>query len=266
MLCQEIDIKKIIFKIDDDEEPADGFRMDELARSIQQYGLLNPILVRTRQDGQYDLLAGRRRLLACKMLGWEKIPAIIRDDLKPEEAIAISLTENLQRAEPAPIIIARNMKKLFDRYGEIKKLAEILVLDPEVIEKYLALLNLHPEFQEWLKNRLFPTVADSLALLGQKVSSPEEQKKVWEYIVGFNPFLQMELIEKYLNDPDNIGNICDEIIIRNFDIQYCASLEDCGHLPRTYKRLFIDLLELARFKKNFDLLLEDWIRQMEKSK
>ena len=266
MLCQEIDIKKIIFKIDDDEEPADGFRMDELARSIQQYGLLNPILVRTRQDGQYDLLAGRRRLLACKMLGWEKIPAIIRDDLKPEEAIAISLTENLQRAEPAPIIIARNMKKLFDRYGEIKKLAEILVLDPEVIEKYLALLNLHPEFQEWLKNRLFPTVADSLALLGQKVSSPEEQKKVWEYIVGFNTFLQMEVIEEYVEEPEYLEHICDEKVGTSFKIQACGSLEDCGHLPGTYKRLFIDLLELARFKKNFDLLLEGWIRQMEKSK
>jgi len=48
--------------------------------------------------------------LACKMIGWEKIPAILRDDLKEEEAIAISLTENLQRAEPAPIIIARILK------------------------------------------------------------------------------------------------------------------------------------------------------------
>lgn len=266
MLCQEIDINKIKFKIDDEKDLADGFRLDELARSIQQYGLLNPILVRTRKDGQYDLLAGRRRLLACKMLGREKIPAIIRDDLKAEEAIAISLTENLQRAEPAPIIIARNMKKLYDRYGEIKKLAEILDLDPEVIERYLALLNLHPDFQEWLTNRLFPTVADSLALLGHKVSSPEEQKKVWRYILGFNPFLQMEAIEEYAEDPEELQNICDHKIASFFKIQTCASFEDCGHLSRTYKRLFQELLELSRVKKNFDLLLADWIRQMEKSK
>jgi len=266
MICQEIDISKIMVKFDNEEEVSDDYRMDELASSIQQYGLLNPILVRTRKDGRYDLLAGKRRLLACKMLGWEKIPAIIRDDLKEEEARAISLTENLQRAEPAPIIIARNLKKLYDQYHDVKKLAEILVLDSEIIEKYLALLNLRPEFQEWLTNRLFPTFTDTLALLGQKVSSPDEQKKVWEYILGFNPLLQMELIEEYVNDPKNIGNLCDDMIIRNFNIQYCASLEDCGHLPGTYKRLFVDLLELARFKKNFDLILADWIRQMEKSK
>jgi len=109
MLCQKIDIKKIVFKLGDEKELSDDFRMDELVRSVQQHGLFNPILVRTRRDSGYDLLAGKR-----KMLGWEKIPVIIRDDLKKEEALTISLIENLQRADPAPLIIARNLKKIYE--------------------------------------------------------------------------------------------------------------------------------------------------------
>ncbi len=75
--------------------------LDDLARSIQEKGLLSPILVRTAEAG-FELIAGQRRLLACRKLGWGTIPAIVRTDLDDADATAISLIENVHRADMHP--------------------------------------------------------------------------------------------------------------------------------------------------------------------
>ncbi len=121
--------------------------LEELAESIKEYGLIQPIIV-TQKDGYYSIIAGERRWRACKLAGLKEIPAILReDDEKKNNEIA--LIENIQREDLNPYEKALGIKNLMDSYGftqeEIaKKLGKgrstiansirILNLDPRVIE------------------------------------------------------------------------------------------------------------------------------------
>ena len=88
----------------------------ELAKSIEENGLLQPILVREYGNGRYQIIAGERRFRACKVAGLSEIPAIIldKDDRKVAE---ISLIENIQREDLNPIEEAMAYKALADEYG-----------------------------------------------------------------------------------------------------------------------------------------------------
>src|SRR2546426_9046294 len=66
----------------------------DLAESIRSRGLLNPVTVRSTGADKWELLAGQRRLAACKQLGWTSIAAIVRQDVEDDEAISLSLIEN----------------------------------------------------------------------------------------------------------------------------------------------------------------------------
>ena len=79
----------------------------DLASSIRELGVLSPVIVREAADGFYDLLAGQRRLLACRELGLSTIPATVRDDLTDADSTVVSLVENVQRADMNPIDKAR---------------------------------------------------------------------------------------------------------------------------------------------------------------
>src|SRR5262245_47508826 len=72
--------------------------LEDLARSIDTQGLLHPITVIQKSDGRYAVLAGQRRLSACRRLGWENLPAIVRYCVDDEDALALSLVENVHRA------------------------------------------------------------------------------------------------------------------------------------------------------------------------
>src|SRR5690348_16408207 len=74
-----------------------------LAQSIRQQGLLNPLSVRPLGDGTYEIVAGQRRYLACKQLELTTVPVIVRDQLSDTSAVALSLIENVQRADMHPL-------------------------------------------------------------------------------------------------------------------------------------------------------------------
>lgn len=86
----------------------------ELAESIRQHGVLQPILVRRLSDG-YELIAGERRWRAARMAGLKHIPAIVRGP--EQEALLLGLVENLQREDLDPIEEARGIKRLIDQFG-----------------------------------------------------------------------------------------------------------------------------------------------------
>ena len=69
--------------------------IDDLANSIGRRGLINPVTVVVRADGNYDLIAGQRRLIACRQLGMSTIPAVVREELDDNDATVISLVENV---------------------------------------------------------------------------------------------------------------------------------------------------------------------------
>lgn len=125
----------------------DAGALSELAESIRESGVVQPIVLRTQVWG-YELLAGERRWRAAQQAGLHEIPAIIRDDLSDTEAFVVGLIENLQRESLSPMETASGLKRL----------AEVFVLtheqvgarigkSREYVSNYLRLVNLAPPVQ-----------------------------------------------------------------------------------------------------------------------
>lgn len=91
-------------------------KLNELALSIKEHGVVQPIIVRTTHGGKYELVAGERRWRACKIVGIEKVPAIVKT-LTEKETSEISLIENIQREDLNPIEEASAYKTLMEEYG-----------------------------------------------------------------------------------------------------------------------------------------------------
>lgn len=118
--------------------------LNELAVSIKNYGVIQPILVCPKEGGRYELIAGERRLRASKMAGLSFIPAIVKRFTESEMA-EIALIENLQREDLNPIEEARAYRSLMEKYGFTQEeLADKLGKSRPVIANSLRLLSLNP--------------------------------------------------------------------------------------------------------------------------
>ncbi len=90
--------------------------LEELSKSIEQNGIIQPLLVRPMLDGSYQLIAGERRWRAARMAGLTEVPVTIRE-MTDEEASVFALIENLQREDLNPVEEAEGMKSLIETYG-----------------------------------------------------------------------------------------------------------------------------------------------------
>jgi len=94
----------------------DAEPLGELAESIRQHGVLQPLLVRRMGDG-YELIAGERRWRAARLAGLQAVPAVVRTDAGNDAQLVLGLIENLQRADLDPIEEARGLKRLTEEFG-----------------------------------------------------------------------------------------------------------------------------------------------------
>lgn len=96
----------------------DPIEMDELVQSISQHGILQPLVVRRLPDGRFELVAGERRLRAAKQLKWDRVPCVIRTDVKSDSSrLEYALIENIQRENLNPVEEALAYKRLNEEYG-----------------------------------------------------------------------------------------------------------------------------------------------------
>jgi ParB family chromosome partitioning protein len=93
----------------------DQVALEELAASIREHGLLQPLIVSRTTDG-YTLIAGERRLRAARLAGRSTVPVIVKEAL-PQDALALALVENLQRADLTPLEEAAAYRELIDAHG-----------------------------------------------------------------------------------------------------------------------------------------------------
>lgn len=127
--------------------------LQQLADSISEHGVIQPLIVRSMPDGSYQIVAGERRWRAAKMAGLSEIPVVIRDDLTEEQAMQIAMIENLQRENLNPIEEALGYKELLDKYSITQdKLAKALGKARSSITNSLGLLTMPNAVQEMLKN------------------------------------------------------------------------------------------------------------------
>jgi len=94
----------------------DAEPLGELAESIRQHGVLQPLLVRPLGDG-YELIAGERRWRAARLAGLRTVPAVVRADTGSDEQLVLGLIENLQRTDLDPVEEARGLRRLIDEFG-----------------------------------------------------------------------------------------------------------------------------------------------------
>lgn len=126
-------------------------KLDELAESIKNNGMLQPILVRaTERDGIYQIIAGERRWRACKQVGLAEVPVMIRP-LSDQQALELALIENIQRQNLSPIEEAEGYKRLQVEFGYTQEtIAASLGKSRSHIANLLRLLDLPEEVKQFL--------------------------------------------------------------------------------------------------------------------
>ena len=175
--AQETDILKNLKIIEVEpnrEQPRKNFNqeaLEELAESIKEYGLIQPIVV-TKKDGYYSIIAGERRWRASKMAGLTEIPAIIREDDERKNN-EIALIENMQREDLNPYEKALGIKNLMTTYGLTQEeIAKKLGKSRSAIANTVRTLNLEPRVLEMAKEGKL-TEGHCRALLS--ITDPEKQ-------------------------------------------------------------------------------------------
>jgi ParB family chromosome partitioning protein len=163
------------------EQPRKTFdpeRLAELAASIRERGLLQPVILKREQDGAYLLMAGERRLRASELAGVESVPALVRDD----DPLEVGLIENLQREDLSPLEEAEALSALADQRGYTHKaLAELLGKSRPYVSNSLTLVRLPAELRkEILASGI--DVSRELLIAMARQETPEAQVALWARI------------------------------------------------------------------------------------
>lgn len=158
----------------------DEVKLRELAESIREHGIVQPIVVRRTADGTFELVAGERRWRACQMVGLEKIPAVIKD-LEDREITEIALIENIQREDLNPLEEAWAYKTLIEEFGLTQEqVSQRVGRSRPFIANMLRLLNLSQQVQTFVAQGQL-SVGHARALLA--VTDPAEQVLLAQQVV-----------------------------------------------------------------------------------
>ena len=206
--------------------------IEDLANSIREQGLLNPIMVREISDNEYDLIAGQRRYLACSRLGMATIPAIVRNDLDDTGASVVSLIENVHRADLSPIDKAKAYETIRTRYQDDKLVSKATGVSVATVRKYLKLLKLAPSIQDSISTVDGPAGVGTLSRLADFL--PEDQEHILDEIGGFKQGVQQEILRRSGGDPSQIPELVDEAMSGNFIIRTCKE-GLCFDMPEKLK-------------------------------
>ena len=153
----------------------DAAALDELVASIREHGVLQPILVRPRERGQYEIVAGERRWRAVIAVGLALIPAIV-EEMSDEEAIEVAVIENLQREDLSPLDEAAIFARMTGELGySIRKLAEKIGKDKGYVENRLRLTSAPQDVRDLVASRS-DTISHAYELM--KVDDPARRAEL----------------------------------------------------------------------------------------
>jgi len=146
----ELDINTIV---PNEYQPRRSFKNDslrELASSIREKGIIQPVIVRKVTDNSYRLIAGERRWRAARMASLTKIPAIVKD-AAPAEALELALIENIQREDLNPLETADAFQRLINEFNLTHdELSRRVGKDRATVTNYLRILKLSSEIKSWI--------------------------------------------------------------------------------------------------------------------
>ena len=149
--------------------------LDELADSIRTLGLIQPITVRRKEEGRYQIISGERRFRACRLAGMDMVPAYIRDT-NDQGMLEMAIVENIQRENLDPIEVAMSYQRLIEECNLTQEQMAVRVGKKRAsVTNYLRLLKLPAKLQHDLKVGLL-SVGHAKVLLGI------EDLKLQEYL------------------------------------------------------------------------------------
>jgi ParB family chromosome partitioning protein len=165
-------------------QPRQTFPAQELAEltaSLKQSGLLQPILVRRKGDGIYELISGERRWRAAKQAGLETIQAVIRN-CGDEESVVLALVENLQRADLNPMEMARIYHRMMNEFGLTQDIiAQRVGCERSSVANVVRLINFPSEIQQLIETNQL-SMGHAKVILG--LSSQNEQLRIAHLVVA----------------------------------------------------------------------------------
>jgi len=165
-------------------QPRQSFPSQELAEltaSLKQSGLLQPILVRRKGDGIYELISGERRWRAAKQAGLETIQAVIRN-CGDEESVVLALVENLQRADLNPMEMARTYHRMMNEFGLTQDIiAQRVGCERSSVANVVRLINFPLEIQQLIETNQL-SMGHAKVILG--LSGQNEQLRIAHLVVA----------------------------------------------------------------------------------
>jgi ParB family chromosome partitioning protein len=215
--------------------------IDELYDSIREKGLLQPIIVRPKNDC-FEVVAGNRRYEVCKKLGWKKIICHIVE-LDDKEAFEIGLIENIQRKNFDPIEEAHSFEMYVIKYGwgGISELAEKIGKSTSYVDRRLQLLNLPKDVLDSISGSLVsPTVGIELITLKDRQQQSDLTKLVLQRKLSSR---EVRNLVKDMKNNSNENNFNDET-----DVFNSINIED---IDKMTKRIFdksLLILKIASYK------------------
>jgi ParB family chromosome partitioning protein len=246
-----------IIRVSRNQLRANNGANNDLLQSIQQKGLLQPILVRTINDESFEVVAGNRRLQACKVLRWRKIPCYIVE-LNDKEAFEISIVENIQRRSLNPVEEAQAFKTYVSGFGwgGVSELAMKIGKSPSYVTKRIKLLELPQEvLNSLVELTLNATVAEELFSIKDKEKQSELAKMIRKR------HLSSRKVRSILKDLDSTNKHDEEdyLLINNA----YANCADIGQSLRPRKAIeksiVVMKIALSRLGEIIEEAEDDWI-------
>lgn len=173
---QNVFIKDISANPDQPRRHFDDKALSELAESIKQYGILQPLLLTPKGGGKYQIIAGERRWRAAKLAGLDKVPVAVRTSEELEQ-LEMAIVENIQRVDLAPLEQAASIQRLNELFHiSMEDISKRLGKAPSTIANIVRLLQLPPAAQDALQNTRI-TEGHARSILALK-ELPEQQEQL----------------------------------------------------------------------------------------
>lgn len=178
---QQIAVDKIIANTYQPRSEFDQAALEELTASVQAHGVLQPVMVRPRGGGRFELIAGERRYRAARQAGLTRIPAVIRQ-MTDEESLTVALIENIQREDLNAMEAARGYKQLLDQFGLTQvELARQLGKSQSTVAYALSLLRLPSEMQDSISSGQLSMEHGKVLL---SVPAPDRRHALWSQMLS----------------------------------------------------------------------------------
>lgn len=196
---RDVDVDSIVPNPRQPRQALDPQALQELATSIKEQGLVQPVVV-TQVEGRYQLLVGERRWRAAKLAGLEMVPVVIRE-ATPQQMVELALVENLQREDLNPLEIATAYQQLVDEFGMTQQqVADKVGKNRVTVTNTLRLLNLPAKVKEAL---LADDISEGHARALLRLRGAKQQVQALEAIIkGALSVRQTEqLVRRMVEEP-----------------------------------------------------------------